>query len=150
MKHTFLALSLSLVMFGCTKDEDDPPAAPPEAEPTQMELLTGKQWTYTEVYTNATSHKNGTLVYQRGGSGNTQNHNNTRALFWQNGAFDELEGPTAAHNKMTWQFIGSDSTAYRMSWGSGSTDVQIVVLDEDSFEWYNPTQQMSGVMVGIK
>jgi hypothetical protein len=37
-----------------------------------------------------------------------------------------------------------------MSWGSGSTDVQIVLLDEDSFEWYNPTQQMSGVMVGIK
>ena len=141
MKVLFLVI-VSLVMFsGCKKDTDPKPTVL-----SKMEMLANKQWVYSEIYTNTTAHKQGTLVYKRGASNNVENRDNTRAFFWRDGTFDEVGGSIIDHTKMAWTFSNSDSTQYSLSWGTGSTNVMIIKLDALNFEWYNPTQKMSGVM----
>jgi hypothetical protein len=142
VKILFLIISVSMVLNNCKKDSDSKSSAP-----FKMEMLTDKQWLYTEIYTNTTAHKQGTLVYKRGAGNNVENRDNTRAFFWRDGAFDEVGGTAADHTKMNWTFSNSDSTQYTMSWNTGSTNVTIIKLDANNFEWYNPTQKMSGVMI---
>ena len=45
-------------------------------------LLLGKQWIVDSLYQNYSASKPGTLVYARGGSGNTQNLDNYVVIFW--------------------------------------------------------------------
>jgi len=141
MKKLLFIITLSILLQSCKKDEENlTPVAP-----SKMELLTHKQWIYTELYYNATAPRQGTLVYRRGAPNNIENRDNTRAFFWRDGVFDEVQGLNSPHTRMTW-FFSSDSTKYNISWGSGNTNVNIIQLDQNTFEWFNPTQQMSAVM----
>jgi hypothetical protein len=146
MKTLLLILSLSLIGSSCKKESQPKTETTTPVVPSKMDLLTHRQWIYSEIYINTTAHKQGTLVYKRGANNNVQNRDNTRAFFWRDGTFDEVDGVGTDHTKMNWNFSNSDSTQYNTSWGSGSTDATIIKLDANNFEWYNPTQHMSGVM----
>ena len=50
--------------------------------PTVSGLLLGKQWIVDSLYFNYSASSPGTLVYARGGSGNTQNLDNFIVIFW--------------------------------------------------------------------
>ncbi len=143
MKNTLLAATFSALVFGNNQCGNS-------GGTSQMDMIAGKQWVYTEVYTNTTAHKTGTKVFERGAANNIQDHSKTRVFFWENGVHDEVESPFSSHTRMTWKFKNPEKTEYTMSWGSGSTDVKIIVLDNKTFEWYNPEQKMSGVMVAVK
>jgi hypothetical protein len=143
-----LLLILSLSVFGRTcKKESQSKSETTTSVSSKMDLLIHKQWLYIKIYTNTTAHKQGTLVYQRGATNNSENRDNTRAFFWRDGTFDEVGGINQDHTQMTWSFKNDDKNQYNMSWGTSSTDVIIIKLDANNFEWYNPTQHMSGVMV---
>jgi hypothetical protein len=142
MKILALLISVSVSLSKCQKGSDSKLSTP-----SKMEMLTDKQWVYTEIYTNATAHKQGTLVYKRSARNNLENRDNTRAFFWRDGTFDEVGGTIVDHTKMNWAFSNSDSTEYQMIWNTGNTNVMIIKLDANNFEWYNPTQKMSGVMI---
>ena len=146
MKQLLLIAALSVGLIACSKDDDTAPTP----APTKLELLTGKQWQYTELYINATAHKTGTLAYKRGNAGNAQNQDNTRTFFWQDGVFDEVDGVSSTHTKMQWAFSNADNTKYKMIWPTGNTEVEIILLTDTKFEWFNPTQKMSAVMTATK
>lgn len=144
MKNTFLTVAFSTLVLGYNQCSNSNAAA------EKKNHITGKQWAYTEVYTNTTAHKTGTKVFERGAANNIQDHSKTRVFFWENGVHDEVESPFNNHTRMTWKFLDKEQTRYSMSWGTGSTEAQVIVLDDKNFEWYNPEQKMSGVMVATK
>jgi hypothetical protein len=112
----------------------------------KMELISNKQWYYTELYYNSTGNNKGTRVYKRGAANNLENRDNTRSFFWSNGTFDEVNGVSTDHTEMVWQFADEACNTYQISWGSGITTAEIIVLDENTFEWYNAEQKMYGIM----
>ena len=142
MKNSIALIALLFLFGSCKKDVVDNEVT----APSKLSLLTNKQWLYSEIYYNATAHKQGTLAYKRGSTNNSENRDHTRAFFWRDGTFDEVGGLGGAHSKLSWSFSNSDSTQYSIGSGSSSTNVNIIKLDANTFEWYNPVQRMSAVM----
>lgn len=138
MKIVLIAVMFSFAFSSCA------PVSKSTTTSSGVELLTGKQWFYKELYIDATAPRTGTLIYKRGGSKNSQNRDLSRAIFWQDGTFDGLE--PYEHTKMQWSFANNENTEYKMIWPGGSTRVNIIQLTENTFEWFNPEQRMSAVM----
>jgi hypothetical protein len=57
-----------------------------------MGFLSGKEWIYTEVYHDFDG-INETLIYKRGSSGNSENWDAARVVYWPDGTTDEWGAP---------------------------------------------------------
>ena len=147
MKTTFYLITFCLLLSNCKKSSDAQDPTPTTiAAPSKLAMLTNKQWLYSEIYYNATAPRVGTLAYKRGAANNTENRDNTRAFFWRNGTFDEVAGPNSSYSTLTWRFSNTDSTQYTIGTGTSLTTVNIIKLDENTFEWYTPSSKISAVM----
>jgi hypothetical protein len=72
-------------------------------------LFLEKQWIVDSLYQNYTGSNTGTLVYARGGSGNTQNLDDAIVVMWPDGG--QLFHLNGNYYNYTYSFLNADSTA---------------------------------------
>jgi hypothetical protein len=142
MIKKFFFISLSLLFLGaCKKSSSNPQPKPPST----MSLLTGKEWIYTEVYHDFDG-TNGTLIYKRGTSSNTENWDNARVVYWPDGFTDEW-GPLGNYIQGSWQ-MNNDSTQMHYTNAIGiNSYTKVILLDQSNFVWYDTIAHVEGKMI---
>jgi hypothetical protein len=132
-------------LFSCTKDDNTPPthAAVP---PSKMELLTSKQWIYTEIYNYYYGDSaSATVLYRRGVTADTH-RDSERDLFWKDGQVDML-----FDNDNTWQtgrwYFTADSNHYVYTSGGNVEHATILQLDSAHFAYWDTDHNVWGKMI---
>lgn len=157
MKKTrpILALGIALVVLlftglslsSCTKTNkvtvtDTVTVSP---TPTPLSLLTGTNWETDSAYSNYTAAGTGTLVYTRGGSGNSINLDNNFYTWTKNGIEYAVENGT--YYQFQWNIVNGDSTLLKMSSSTITDYARIIRASSTKIAIYDSTAKYLDVLV---
>lgn len=153
-KISFLALVAAFCITSCQKTQVSPSndlvtanSEDQSVAVSNFALLTSHSWQYARYYTNYVDTTNfGTLVYKRGGSGNTLNLDLNRVTFYTDGSVDEID-QNGNHVLGTWYFTDSTQKTYVVTNSYGVFTTDILYLRFKRFIWTGPYSGTTGIMI---
>lgn len=137
----------NLSLTSCTKKEtvtvqDTVTVA---AKPTTVSLLAGTYWEMDSAISNYTKPGTGTLVYVRGGSGNTLNLDNNFYTWTSNGVEVAVENGT--YYQFQWNFVNDDSSLLKIYSNTITDYARIISISSTRYVEYDSTGSFYDVLI---
>lgn len=140
----FVCVSFASFLFACSKTDVKPSNAVSTSSnddatilKTRSMLLVAHPWIYQEYdFHYVDQHHRGDIQYQRGGSNNVINLDDTRLTFRTDGTVKELDGGFTYHG--TWKFSDKTATLLIVDFTNWIDEDSILVLNNNHLKYTEP------------